>query len=195
MTGSDRLTIAWRNPTTLAGGITAIAMGCFMAWRAWLGAGLLPGGAAMPAAALPLSAVLAIVGVVLASIREGRTIDRRTRTVSVWWRASITLQRETFALSRYDVVRVALRRVGTEWHGGARLRFTVTLRGAGTPLLLGAFTTHTQARAQAERVAEFIDFPVRDMWPTQAQIADAIRAAQTVQSQNTLTEAGELQPA
>jgi len=162
MSAADRMTITSKDWTESAGGAAALILGLFVAWQAAHGRALLPGSASVPQTGVPLGILLAGAGILLLLWCEGRTIDRARRRVTAWRGPLVGLRRQVYDLSRFDAVRVGLRRVGSGAGPSGSVEFVVVLCGCGDSLLVSRHATHHEARIQAEEIAAFADLELRD---------------------------------
>lgn len=110
---------------------------------------------------VPLGLVFTLVGTGLVFGRSGMTIDRSRRTVDRWWGlVGVPFKREQTRLDDVDAVTVT-----REIRRGDKRSYTVypvRLSGAVTSINIDEPQDPAKARAAAEKLAEFLQMPIRD---------------------------------
>jgi uncharacterized membrane protein len=138
------------------------------------------GGEAPAATRFLLGGLFSLIGAAIAFGRAGVILDRSREEASFWWGLLIPLKRRTRPLSDFELVALHREvRTTRSSNGGSQSYtvFPVRLRATqGEDEELSSPRSRQPARAQAERVAKFLDFGM----------ADATGEGETVRAAGTL---------
>jgi hypothetical protein len=113
-----------------------------------------------PSLFLFLPVVFIIVGLCVAFGRAGVIFDKREGIITKWWGLGVRLGEKTRPLSEfgYSTISREVRRSKDSTY----IVFPVRIEGAGGKLNIKELRKYEKAREQAEEIAKFIDFSVKD---------------------------------
>lgn len=109
---------------------------------------------------MPLGLVFTIAGSALVLVRNGITINRRSRTITQWWGLLMPMKRTEYRLDAFDCVRL-------DFYAGDRNSddtYTINLIGSGhsTPFYIPSPGDYEGAHQMAEQLSRFLDIPFED---------------------------------
>lgn len=109
---------------------------------------------------MPLGLAFAIAGAALVFVRNGITIDRRSRTITQWWGLLTPMKRTGYNLDSFRSVRLDLH-AGDRDSGDA---CTINLIGSGrsAPFYIPSPNDYDAARRTAEQLSQFLGIPLED---------------------------------
>ena len=110
---------------------------------------------------MPLGLAFTIAGAALVLVRNGITIDRRSRTITQWWGLLIPMKRTEYSLDRFESVRLDLH-TGDRDSGDA---CTINLIGSGrfAPFYIPSPGDYDGTRRTAEQLSHFLDIPLKNI--------------------------------
>jgi len=116
----------------------------------------------MPAAlAIPFGAIFAAVGAAFVFGRAGKTIDRRSGTMTTWWGIVVPFRRKEYPLSAFD--RVTLSREVRRSKNSTYTVYPVRLEGPGAKkAALEERRAQRAARQGGEELAKFLGLKLAD---------------------------------
>ena len=113
------------------------------------------------AMALLFGGVFATVGTVLMLGRGGKTVDRRAGTVTTWWGLLVPFRSKEWALTDFDMVRIA--REVRHAKNASYTVYPVRITGPGDAKMTFEETRdRAKARALGEEVAKFLELKIAD---------------------------------
>jgi len=115
---------------------------------------------ASPWFGVPLGLLFALIGAALVLGRAGTIIDREQGQVTTWWGLLVPFRRVVHRLSDFVAVRVDQKVVRTR--NGDHTVYPIMLERADDEVAIRQTRNATQARQVAERVASFLNLPLRD---------------------------------
>jgi len=110
---------------------------------------------------MPLGLVFTIAGAALVFVRNGITVNRRSRTITQWWGLFVPMKRTEYRLDAFECVCLDL-------HAGDRDSgdvCVINLIGSGhsAPFYIPSPDDYESARRTAEQLSHFLDIPLKNI--------------------------------
>lgn len=145
-------------------GCAGLIAGMFLALMPWISRGR-PADASTRGSAGGFLMIAVSAGLLWG--RRGKLIDREAGTISFWWGAPWALARTTYELAAFQSLVVA------PHDEGGRLRWRVALLAADERLDLFDISDAATAQQAAERIGQFLSFPVSTAPPAPTEAPPA----------------------
>ncbi len=126
----------------------------------------------------PFGSIFALVGGAIIFGRAGLVIDKNAGTVTKWWGLLVPMKSTIYRISDFD--RIDLRKERRRTKNSSYDVYPVKLAGSDDEVGMSEERDSNKGRADAEKLAKFLDLPIHDTSAGDVQIRKAEELDQTV---------------